>query len=276
VISIVTGFAGPADVLAKLESDFSPDGSPLLPWNQIPQSNCQSSQDTPFHDSLKKLPGSLNALYSLIRLKAPSARVIVVGYPHFFPKGGAAFPCWGFSTKDQKWANGIADDLNDEVRKATTAHGFDFINPNDPSSHTFAGHELCSGSRFVNGLFDVSPIFNPLYHAAFIMHPNASGQAAYCGLISDKLGVAASSCTSATPTLTSTTTSTSQAPVTHNAVAPAAQHAGATYLVASGDSLSKIGARLGVPWRRIYQANRGLIGPNPNLIRPGVALTIQA
>jgi hypothetical protein len=55
--------------------------------------------------------------------------------------------------------------------------------------------------------------------------------------------------------------------------APAAK----TYNVLPGDSLSKIAQKFyGNPslWSKIYQANKGLIGPNPNLIYPGQKLTI--
>ena len=46
------------------------------------------------------------------------------------------------------------------------------------------------------------------------------------------------------------------------------------YTVAPGDTLSGIAAALGVRggWRALYTANRGVIGPNPDLIRPGTVL----
>jgi len=50
-----------------------------------------------------------------------------------------------------------------------------------------------------------------------------------------------------------------------------------TYSVLPGDSLSKIAQKFyGNPslWSKIYQANKALIGPNPNLINPGQKLTI--
>jgi nucleoid-associated protein YgaU len=50
-----------------------------------------------------------------------------------------------------------------------------------------------------------------------------------------------------------------------------------TYTVVSGDSLSKIAKRFygdANDWRRIYEANREVIGANPDLIRPGQKLRI--
>ena len=49
---------------------------------------------------------------------------------------------------------------------------------------------------------------------------------------------------------------------------------GATYTVKSGDSLSKIGQRHGVAWREIYEANKDVIGDDPDKIEPGQNLRI--
>ncbi len=47
------------------------------------------------------------------------------------------------------------------------------------------------------------------------------------------------------------------------------------YTVRPGDTLSGIAARLGIlEWRRLYEANRAVIGPDPNLIRPGQVLVV--
>lgn len=48
-----------------------------------------------------------------------------------------------------------------------------------------------------------------------------------------------------------------------------------TYRVKPGDTLSGIAARLGLAdWRPLYEANREVIGPDPNLIRPGQVLVV--
>lgn len=52
---------------------------------------------------------------------------------------------------------------------------------------------------------------------------------------------------------------------------------GKTYTVVSGDCLSAIARRLygdASQWRKIYEANKSVIGSNPNLIFPGQVYTI--
>lgn len=50
---------------------------------------------------------------------------------------------------------------------------------------------------------------------------------------------------------------------------------GGTYTVQAGDSLSKIGAKYGVSWQKIFEANRDKLD-DPDEIQPGQELTIPA
>ena len=51
----------------------------------------------------------------------------------------------------------------------------------------------------------------------------------------------------------------------------------ARYTVVAGDTLAGIAARLAVRggWPALYAANRRVIGPDPNTIRPGIVLTVR-
>jgi nucleoid-associated protein YgaU len=52
------------------------------------------------------------------------------------------------------------------------------------------------------------------------------------------------------------------------------EDAGESYTVKSGDSLSKIGQHHGVAWRDIHEANKDVIGDDPDKIFPGQKLRI--
>jgi LysM domain len=51
----------------------------------------------------------------------------------------------------------------------------------------------------------------------------------------------------------------------------------ATYTVVRGDSLSKIAAKLEFPggWKTLYKLNCDVIGPNPDIIKPGQVLRLR-
>lgn len=58
---------------------------------------------------------------------------------------------------------------------------------------------------------------------------------------------------------------------------PGRMPASRTYTVVGGDNLSKIAKSFygnDRKWRKIYDANRAVIGKNPDLIKPGQVLTI--
>ncbi|MBX7552209.1 LysM peptidoglycan-binding domain-containing protein [Streptomyces sp. tea 10] len=53
---------------------------------------------------------------------------------------------------------------------------------------------------------------------------------------------------------------------------------GASYTVHEGDTLSAVAQQAAVPggWHRLYDTNRNVIGPDPDLIRPGQRLALPA
>ncbi|MET8245362.1 SGNH/GDSL hydrolase family protein [Streptomyces sp. NPDC005202] len=107
------------------------------------------------------LPGKLDSVYSAIRAKAPSAHVVVLGYPRFYKLGTS---CVGLSEIKRSAINGAADHLDAAIAKAAANHGFTF---GDVGS-TFTGHEICSGSSWLHSVnwLNIGESY----------HPTAAGQ----------------------------------------------------------------------------------------------------
>ncbi|MCT2591468.1 SGNH/GDSL hydrolase family protein [Streptomyces sp. N2-109] len=107
------------------------------------------------------LPAKLDTVYNAISAKAPSAQVVVLGYPRMYqPNGG----CWfGLSERSRAAINSASDDLSDVTAKRAADHGFDYgdVRP------AFAGHEICSDDEWLHSV--TWPIGDSY-------HPTAAGQ----------------------------------------------------------------------------------------------------
>jgi lysophospholipase L1-like esterase len=164
-ISVGGNDAGFADVLTECA---------LPGW----ASNCNGAVDGAQRYIANTLPGSLASLYSSIRGKAPSAKVVVVGYPRIFNGEDCNALTW-FSPSEETRLNQTADQLNARLSAAASAAGFGFANP----TSAFIGHAVCGSPEWLNGLS------NPISES---YHPNRTGHASgYTPLVSPKLtGVA--------------------------------------------------------------------------------------
>ncbi|MFE2042782.1 SGNH/GDSL hydrolase family protein [Streptomyces sp. NPDC059477] len=124
-------------------------------------SSCISRINTARTYVTATLPGKLDSVYSAIRSKAPSAQVVVLGYPRFYLLGQS---CLGLSETKRKAINDASDLLNTTIAKRAADHGFTF---GDVRS-TFTGHEICSGSSWLHSVnwLNVGESY----------HPTAAGQ----------------------------------------------------------------------------------------------------
>ncbi len=124
------------------------------------------------------LPGRLNTLYGSIKSRAPSAVVVVTGYPRVFMGEDCNAGTW-FSPSEQTRLNQTADLLNAKLSSAASAKGFKFANP----TSRFVGHAVCDSVEWINGLS------NPVSES---YHPNKLGQSSgYTPLVSPLLAGAA-------------------------------------------------------------------------------------
>jgi len=137
-------------------------------------SNCDGAINTAQSFINNTLPGRLNTLYASIKSRAPSAVVVVTGYPRVFMGEDCNAGTW-FSPSEQTRLNQTADLLNAKLSAAASARGFKFANP----TSRFIGHAVCDDVEWINGLS------NPVSES---YHPNRLGQSSgYSPLVSPLL-----------------------------------------------------------------------------------------
>ncbi|HEX4281761.1 MAG TPA: SGNH/GDSL hydrolase family protein [Solirubrobacteraceae bacterium] len=103
-----------------------------------------------------------------VHTRAPSAKVLIVGYPDGLPTNGTA--CWPFvpvTAGDIKYFNGLEQQLNRVEASEAAANNATFVDTWNSS----IGHDACKppGVAWVNGIVPTS--------AAFPLHPNQLGEA---------------------------------------------------------------------------------------------------
>ena len=109
-----------------------------------------------------QLSGLLANVYNGIRSRAPSARVVVVGYPVFYQLDTL---CVGLSDTSRAKINEGINLVDDITRTAATSAGFTFADVRS----IFVGHQLCSyGDKWLHAL-------NYL-NLTVSYHPTAAGQ----------------------------------------------------------------------------------------------------
>jgi lysophospholipase L1-like esterase len=122
------------------------------------------------------LPGRLNNVYSQIKSRSPSAKVVVLGYPRIFMGVDCNGGTW-FDADDMQMLNATADLLRDVTRtEAQKFAGFTFKD----AIPGFTGHAVCSSTEWLNGLS------NPVGES---YHPNKLGHSSgYLPLVRQVVG----------------------------------------------------------------------------------------
>ncbi len=125
-------------------------------------SSCLSavSQGEAFAEN--QLPSLLDTMLADIHADAPSAKIILVGYPEFYDLS-VSF-CLGLSSQDHAALDQAADVLDSVVAAAAAANGDAFADVRGQ----FAGHQLCDGAGWLHSV--TLPITDSY-------HPTATGQA---------------------------------------------------------------------------------------------------
>ena len=108
------------------------------------------------------------AVLAGIRERAPSARILVVGYPVILPADGpGCWPLMPIAVGDVAWLRTVQGRLNSMLAEQAAATGAVFVDTYTSS----VGHDVCRlpGAKWVEGLVPTAP--------ASPVHPNARGMA---------------------------------------------------------------------------------------------------
>jgi lysophospholipase L1-like esterase len=110
-----------------------------------------------------QLPALLNKTLTTIRADAPSAAVVVLGYPDLYDLSKSS-TCIGLSTSDRTALNQGADDLDNALATAATANHDTFADVRGQ----FAGHEICDSGSWLHSV--------DIFALSSSYHPTAAGQ----------------------------------------------------------------------------------------------------
>ena len=123
--------------------------------------DCVNRTNTAKAYAQNTLPGLLDNVYAQIRGRAPSAKVVVLGYPRMYKVPGSCSV--GLSDTKRAAINSASDVLATVISGRAGAKSFTYKDVRT----AFAGHEICSGDWWLNSLsFPVDESY----------HPNKNGQ----------------------------------------------------------------------------------------------------
>lgn len=154
------GLIGVAETCAELDAT-SPKGTPCKNHYTAGGSDPNVAA---INATGPKIANVINGIHS----RAPSAKVLVVGYPDGLPTNGTA--CWPLvpiTAGDIKYFNGLEQQLNHLEAQEAAANNATFVDTWNSS----IGHDACKppGVAWVNGIVPTS--------VAFPLHPNEMGEA---------------------------------------------------------------------------------------------------
>lgn len=165
---LVTMTIGGNDADVFVDSFF---GCAAISATDVTGNPCQQKYGSTFkrrivHQTYPQLVAALTAVHR----KAPSATVVILGYPTILPAKGelSCYASMPISMGDVPWLNSQQALLNDVVSRAAKETGTRFVDMTASS----VGHDACqpAGQRWIE------PAVGPVN--AYPVHPNAMGEAA--------------------------------------------------------------------------------------------------
>jgi lysophospholipase L1-like esterase len=126
-------------------------------------SDCDGAIDNAQAYITNTLPGRLDLVNNKIKSLAPTAKVVVLDYPHLFMGEDCNAGTW-FSPAEETRLNQTADMLRSKLQAAATRAGTNFVFKD--VIPPFVGHAICDSTEWLNGLS------NPIGES---YHPNKLG-----------------------------------------------------------------------------------------------------
>jgi lysophospholipase L1-like esterase len=142
---------------------------------------CNHIIDDVFKQKLPELRGRLRDAYSVIKARAPQAKVIVLGYPAIFEDSYRSTFCASVGSLTRGARSDLrkaAGQLDGEIETIARSFGFRFVDPRG----AFADHRICGPAEdWIHGVTfgrDGEPLISPQ-----TFHPNPSGQRGFADAI---------------------------------------------------------------------------------------------
>ena len=144
-----------------------------LPWG----SPCATHYGGQLAAALSAEAPKMTQLLGTIALRAPYARIVVVGYPDLFPQSGGCWPAVPITDGDITYLRAFEVKLNAMLALVARAAGATFVDTYTPTT----GHDFCTPEsvRDVEGLVPGS--------LTLPFHPNARGQAVIAATVIDAI-----------------------------------------------------------------------------------------
>ena len=126
-------------------------------------SDCNAALTSTRTSAAATLNAKLDAVYTAIKARAPSARVVVLGYPRLFSTA-SCFGTSGITSSERANANLLSEEIDRVIGARAGASGFAYRS----ALGSFTGHAVCSSTAWLNGL--------NIFNTTESFHPNRTGQ----------------------------------------------------------------------------------------------------
>jgi lysophospholipase L1-like esterase len=128
----------------------------------------------PLSQAIESQAADWASLIEAVRAKAPSARIVLVGYGTYIRPQGC-FPAEPINPVDAAYFAGKLDELQNRQQRVAAEQGVEYFDPRPLS----AGHDLCSApaDRYFEGFVPVNP--------GAPLHPNGLGANAFGTALAD-------------------------------------------------------------------------------------------